>query len=115
MANANPTPLDVCRKLLNTWKHAGPLGSHQMEKFNTVVRMAEMAVDEEEQKAGDKSSIQPKPVALDATTGRVILAIVEAFQAEFGLACIEPSGMSHTAYCQAVNELREAIEDSVES
>jgi len=51
MANANPTPLDVCRKLLDTWKHAGPLGILQMEKFETVVRMAEMAVDDADQRA----------------------------------------------------------------
>ncbi|MCK9570788.1 hypothetical protein M0R72_17695 [Candidatus Pacearchaeota archaeon] len=63
MADTNPTPLDVCHKLLDTWKRAGPLGSHQMEKFETVVRMAEMAVDDANQKAREFLGLIPDPIA----------------------------------------------------
>ena len=38
---------EALEKFLDTWKRAGPQGSGQFEKFDTAVRMAEMATDSE--------------------------------------------------------------------
>lgn len=42
---ASPVLLAACRKLLETWKRAGPSGSGQLEKFDTCVHLARVAVD----------------------------------------------------------------------
>ena len=46
----NSELLAASKKFLDTWKRAGPLGSHQFEKFDVAVRMAEMAVEKAEAK-----------------------------------------------------------------
>jgi hypothetical protein len=37
--------LKASQKFLETWRRAGPLGSHQFEKFDVAVRMATVAVE----------------------------------------------------------------------
>jgi hypothetical protein len=49
-ANANliaaaPELLAACEAFLDMWHRAGPEGSHQFEKFDGVVRMASMAIE----------------------------------------------------------------------
>jgi hypothetical protein len=114
-----------------------------MEKFETVVRMAEMVVDDADQKAREFLALIPDPIiehhpqvncrCLIASkyvpavmtdrqlpdpalvrAARKAVVIIESLQAKFGIACIEATGMSQSAYCQAMKELREAIADSVE-
>lgn len=41
--------LTVCKKFMKTWKRAGPSGSHQFEKFDTVVRMTKQVIEEMEE------------------------------------------------------------------
>lgn len=41
---AAPDLLEACRAFLRAWQHAGPSGSHQFEKFDTAVRLAEAAI-----------------------------------------------------------------------
>lgn len=36
--------LEALQCFLRTWKSAGPQGSHQFEKFDTAVRLAEIAI-----------------------------------------------------------------------
>lgn len=42
---AAPDLLEACKSFLDMWHRAGPLGSHQFEKFDGVVRQCSMAVD----------------------------------------------------------------------
>jgi hypothetical protein len=42
---AAPDLLAACKSFLDMWHRAGPLGSHQFEKFDSVVRQCSMAVD----------------------------------------------------------------------
>lgn len=46
--NCHDDLLAACKKLIEIWHRAGPLGSYQMEKFDIPVRMAEMAIDKAE-------------------------------------------------------------------
>lgn len=41
---AAPELLAACEAFIDMWHRAGPLGSHQFEKFDGVVRMAKMAI-----------------------------------------------------------------------
>ena len=42
---AAPDLLAACKSFLDIWHRAGPLGSHQFEKFDGVVRRCSVAVD----------------------------------------------------------------------
>ena len=43
-----PRLLEACKAFLDVWHRAGPLGSHQFEKFDHAVRLAEAAIAEAE-------------------------------------------------------------------
>ena len=57
----NSAALAVCIKLLETWKHAGPLGSNQFEKFDVVIREARKVVDESALPNGNTTHDTSKP------------------------------------------------------
>ncbi len=42
--NSHETLVAACRKFLDVWKRAGPLGSHQFEKFDVVLTMMDAAL-----------------------------------------------------------------------
>lgn len=41
---AAPDLLEACKSFLDMWHRAGPMGSHQWEKFDGVVRQCRMAI-----------------------------------------------------------------------
>lgn len=45
LIGASPELLAACKSFLDMWHRAGPLGSHQFEKFDSVVRQCSMAVE----------------------------------------------------------------------
>lgn len=51
----NSAALAVCKKLLEVWDRAGPLGSNQFEKFDVVIRESRKVVDESVLPAGNIS------------------------------------------------------------
>jgi hypothetical protein len=41
---AAPELLAACKSFIDMWHRAGPLGSHQFEKFDSVVKQCSMAI-----------------------------------------------------------------------
>ena len=58
LIQAAPDLLEACKKFLATWHRAGPLGSHQFEKFDVVVQMADAAIAKAERSPSDDRRCQ---------------------------------------------------------
>ncbi len=72
--NSHETLVAACRKFLDVWKRAGPLGSHQFEKFDVVVTMTEAALalaePQTERPAGALDDVRTPPAFLTTLADR---------------------------------------------